>query len=320
MQPWQLRPFQPADYPAWAMICSQIQPDHVVTAADLQWQDDQFEPKHWRVRSVIEQDGQIIAVGQINHEIWRYHPQKLHMMIWVQPSQQRRGYGQALYAHLLAVSEPLAPIALRTTIREDRPTALAFAAKRGFVEEQRAWEAHLDVAAFDPTPFAAVPAQVAAQGIQIRTLAELMQSDPDCWQKLYNLDASTVADVPSSEPGTPPSYASWEQLVRYASNLIPEAYFIALDGTRYVGVSCLSTLNDTRDLEVGYTCTDGHYRGRGIAFALKLQTIAYAQAVGTPFIRTENNSTNLPMLRINNGLGFVRGLARITLIARKEDQ
>ncbi len=48
------------------------------------------------------------------------------------------------------------------------------------------------------------------------------------------------------------------------------------------------------------------YRGLGIATALKLRTIEYAQRDGYRVIRTFNSSRNDAMLAINQNLGFVR--------------
>jgi RimJ/RimL family protein N-acetyltransferase len=44
----------------------------------------------------------------------------------------------------------------------------------------------------------------------------------------------------------------------------------------------------------------------GIALALKLRTIAYAQEHGKPYIKTWNDSPNEGMIALNERLGFVR--------------
>ncbi len=310
----QLRPFAAEDYPAWTVLRNTIRPDHLVTAEDLERQDAQFDPKCLLLRFVAEQAGELAGVGQINQETWRFHPQKFHLAIWVQPALQRQGIGKLLYDQLLDQVTPKHPLALRTSLREDQKAGMRFAARRGFREEMRAWTARLDVATFKPAPFVGLVERVLAKGIRITTLAALQKSDPKCWQKLYELDRSTGADLPGPEIFTHPAYEQWEKFVRYEPNVIPEAYFVALDGPNYIGVSNLTRLNGTNELEVGYTAVERAYRGRGIALALKLNTIAYARATDAPAIRTDNNSNNAPILHINTALGFKRGLAWLTLI------
>ena len=56
----------------------------------------------------------------------------------------------------------------------------------------------------------------------------------------------------------------------------------------------------------GYTCTHPDYRGRGIARAVKLQSLAQAAQLGVPVVCTDNDAENAPMLHINEMLGYVR--------------
>jgi len=54
----------------------------------------------------------------------------------------------------------------------------------------------------------------------------------------------------------------------------------------------------------GYTCTHPDFRGRGIARAIKLQSLAQAAELGVPVVCTDNDAENAPMLHINERLGY----------------
>jgi len=82
-----------------------------------------------------------------------------------------------------------------------------------------------------------------------------------------------------------------------------------VDGDEYVGVSYLWGSQATDEiLYTGFTGVRRSYRHRGIATALKVMAIRYAQSrktnSGRPVvIRTNNEETN-PMFQINLMLGF----------------
>jgi len=61
----------------------------------------------------------------------------------------------------------------------------------------------------------------------------------------------------------------------------------------------------------GLTGVLREYRGRGIAMALKLQTVRYARDHGYREIRTWSDARNRPMLRIKEAMGFVKQPASI---------
>jgi len=85
-----------------------------------------------------------------------------------------------------------------------------------------------------------------------------------------------------------------------------EAFFIAREDGRWIGLT-----------EVQRTAEDGHYdqeltgvlpgyRRRGIATALKLESLRWAQRVGATRVRTWNSSRNEGMLAVNRLLGYQR--------------
>ena len=80
----------------------------------------------------------------------------------------------------------------------------------------------------------------------------------------------------------------------------------------------LADLKHPHVLHQDLTGVLAEYRGRGIAQALKVRTIQFARERGYREIRTSNDSTNAPMLHINDLIGFRRG-SPIIIFERRVD-
>ncbi len=307
-----IRPCTPADYPATCAIHNAVKPEYPMTVEQWHHHDTLRGPVQKFGRWVLEQDGAVVAYGQYSQTVDAFHPQIFYVYAATHPDWQRRGFGAALYDHLVAELAPFDPIMLRTPdVRADMAASLSFVARRGFTESMRAWESRLDVASFDPAPFAAAPAQAAAHGITITTLAALA-ADPEHRTKLWALDNELSADVPSPDPFTPMAFEEFSKWVFDSPHLIPEAFFVALDGDEYVGMSTLWRIPTSDALSNGLTGVKRSHRRKGIALALKLRGIAFAKSVGAPHIKTWNEANNRAMLSINEALGFVKQPAWIS--------
>ncbi len=80
-----------------------------------------------------------------------------------------------------------------------------------------------------------------------------------------------------------------------------------MDRGCFVGLSnLLATAEEPVVLDQGLTGVLPEYRGRGMAMALKLLTVAYARGRGHKEIRTWNNTRNRPVRRINEVMGFAK--------------
>lgn len=303
------------DYAAVVAVDNACYPEYPGTVEELRHDDEARPAKHKFRRWVAELDGTIVGFASHYQFEGMFHPQKFGLSVCVHPAHQRRGIGSALYEAALAGLAPYNPLSLRVSIREDKERSMRFATGRGFVEDTRTWESRLDVPSFDPAPFAGAEERALATGITFATIAELAARDPGYRAKLYELDVAATQDEPHPEPITKPSRAVYDSWIFDNPNYLPEGMFIALDGDRYVAMSTLKTSQASPDeLYVGFTGVLREYRGKGLALALKLKTIAFARARGVQTIKTWNASINRPMLRINEALGFVKQPAWVSLV------
>jgi mycothiol synthase len=106
-----------------------------------------------------------------------------------------------------------------------------------------------------------------------------------------------------------------ENYVEYAihgPDVIPEAFFVAVKGDEYVGLSHVKSMEKGVSLYQCLTGVQPACRRLGLGLAMKVRCIAYAQANGYTLIAAENDARNLPMLAMNARLGYVRQPELIT--------
>jgi mycothiol synthase len=244
---------------------------------------------------------------------WHFHPRKYAVDVQVAPDDRGRGHGTTLLVRLLDDLRIRDALSARAVAVESDLASISFLTHRGFQEVWRNLWSRLDVTTFDPRQFAHAWPRVEAQGVTLTTLADEMDREPGVIRDVYEL---YTADDPAQielDPVTPPSFERFLAEEIHGPGAMLDAWFLALDGARVVGMSTLERLGDGGDMvETGVTVVHPEHRRRGIAMALKLATIAYAREHGHRSIQTDSNATNEPMLAINRVLGFHSEPARIT--------
>jgi len=314
-----IRPFTESDYPAIVEIGNRVFPEYLDTVEEVRYWDTMREAKCRFQRYVAERKGRIIAVADYSQHPWTYHPQKFDIHINVVPEHQKQGIGSALYEHLMVELQPFDPITVRSRARQDYEQSVRFLAQRGFVEVMRTWESRLEVQRFDFSGYEGCVERLEAQGIRLVPLSELL-GNPDCQRELYEMEKELGKDVPHVDAYTPISFEVYVKRFLQSPDFFPEAWYIALDGDRYAGMSALwKSQASPQELYTGLTGVRREYRRRGIALALKLKTIAYAKAQGYRVIKTWNESNNRPMLSINEQLGYAKQPAWITFAKELKD-
>lgn len=303
----QIREFEHTseDYNAVVHVMNTVWREPIYTADDLRRDDKEQPPQLVLRRFVAEVDEQIVGFGSFAHNEKSYHRQRFWVHLDVLPDWRQRGIGTQLYDHLLAIMQAeYSANELHTDTTDSRNHSVRFLEKRGFREDKREPKSRLDLAEFDWSRFQGLDAKIAAIGIKIRALSDLMRDDSNALYKVYELHQRLVRDVPGPAPRTKVDFDSWKD--GYSSTnpyYLPEANFMALHDGAYIGLTSLWGLKSDEKLYTGMSGVKREYRRKGLATALKLRSIAFAQAQGTRTLLTSNNSAN-PMLQLNLKLGF----------------
>lgn len=312
-----IREFGDADYARYTEILNTAYPDTLISEEELRHNDKTFDhDRYYKHRVVLEDSaGHIVGVAEISH-IWdQYHPDKYGLEVTVDPPHRRQGSGAALYDYLAAELVDRNALTVRSWVRESEPDSNTFAINRGFREVRREWQSRLDVAGFDPGPFAGASDRVAAQGIEITDLAAERDRNPNVLRDLHELHVICSRDVPDVDPVTDMDY---EEFLKYAIDgpaAIDSGYQFAKHNDRYVALAWLEGSVEEPDvLYQGLTGVIPEYRGQGIAMALKLANVERARELGKREIRTWNDTLNRAMLRINEAMGFVKQPAEIVYL------
>jgi GNAT superfamily N-acetyltransferase len=305
----ELRIFAEDDYPAIVDIHTSLKivwPERPRTPQGWAEADRNRNPKCKFQRWVAVLDGQVAGFGYYAQSSLGYHPQRFYVNVEVSPSRQRRGIGAALYDRIMAELQSFDPRVLRADAFTNHPQGFRFLEKRGFYEAFRETPVHLDITSFDPSPYAGLEAKLLGQGIAVKTLPELA-SDPDRDRKTYDLYWAIVEDVPQEETRVEkPDFDEWVQWGLHDPTILHDAYFLAVHGDEYVGLSEWGQDPDNDVLQGGLLGVGRAWRQQGIALALQLRAIAYAREHGHPVLKTCTAIQNAPMQALFNRLGFAR--------------
>ena len=188
---------------------------------------------------------------------------------------------------------------------EDDELKLGVLQARGYNEERRErfWELDL-VAKREQLARTADDgrARMREQGIEVLTIDRV--ADPEKWQKLWRVSEEAEQDVPTTVPYVETTF---EDFMKWTASpgIHHDRMWIAREGERILGISVLS-YPGRGFVQTSWTAMARAARGKGIARALKHETVMQAIALGVDKVRTDNDSTNAPILHLNEQMGYRR--------------
>jgi len=307
-----IKPFETSaeTYEQLSDILTAVYPDHPISGTELARRDSEFHNANCVLKRYFAHDGrdEVIGSGVGYQMITSFHPQRFVVKIEVLEEHRRQGVGGQLYEKLISdlAAHDVREIHTRTPDSYDETAR--FLENRGFTESKRDWISTLDVMKFDAAPFQSYLAKTETAGISITSLAEEKEINPNYKNEMFDLHSILRGDAPQPYPFTPHPFEVFVQRLIDNPDVLPEGYFIAKDGDRYIGESFIGKSDSEPGVIIqGLTGVLPEYRGRGIAVALKLHVIELVRKLGYQTIKTDNDTLNAPMLAINTKLGFQRG-------------
>jgi GNAT superfamily N-acetyltransferase len=305
------------EYPAIAAVLAAESPGWSATAVELAYADTTRDPAHHHATVVaINQTAEgalMVGVAFVGHDALAHRPGKFEINLRVRPDWQGCGVGKGLYDAVLDHLAPLAPEELFATIWHKVPRTARFLTERGFAEAWRRTDWVLDVPTFDFTPYAGLDKQLLGQGIAIKPYIELAV-DSNRLTKLHELDWAIWQSIPYGQAVTKRTLEQFAAQEIDHPKFIPAACFIAVKDGEYLGYSNLIESDDGFSTEM--TGVLPAWRGRGIATALKLAGIRYAQAHNAQRLDTQNDAVNQAMIALNQKLGFVAEGANLRFVKK----
>jgi GNAT superfamily N-acetyltransferase len=264
---------------------------------------------------IVERDGSRIGVGEIEHPNWELVPERFASVgAEALPRFREADVLDAIMSELerRVVAEGATRLAARAN--EDDRLKIGMLRSRGYAEDRRGKRWTLDLVA-NHERIARMTAEsrerMRREGIALLTLDR--DRDPDKHRRIWRMNEEAVQDVPTTLPQLNETLEEFMAWCR-APSMREDRIWIAREGDDIVGVSALEYPPVRGTVGTAWTGTARRVRGRGIARALKCETLTQAFGLGVRVVRTSNDGANDPILHINASMGYVPATGRIDFL------
>jgi GNAT superfamily N-acetyltransferase len=245
---------------------------------------------------VARREGQVVGVAHVETPHWVPDSTCAEAMITVAMAERRTGVGSTLLA---AVSEWAAAHdldGLDIVVADDDADGMRFLESRDFQEVERNRQSRCDLTR-------PVEPVVLPDGVVLVTVAQR----PDLDRGMYAVALAAFPDIPGAGIAHAGDFDHWRAGDLRVPGMLTDCSVIALARDEVVGYAVLVDLLAMPGYVVHEaTAVLPEWRGKGVATAMKRDTLHRAQRSGYIAAETENEVRNAPMLAINEAAGFER--------------
>jgi GNAT superfamily N-acetyltransferase len=294
--------------------------DDAAVVADLEATRDRDDPRDpqllrfwWSlaprdevlVRLVAVREGAAVAFVGAGHKHWETTAERFGSI----PILRADGWSEAAYSQLVSTGERwLRSEGVTTAVARvgaDFEREVAMLAGLGYREVRQSNISELDLVAGRERLLAdAVRFRQHVTGQGVRLLTIDVDSDPDRVTKLYELMNEADEDIPTAVPWQRMPFDLWRSIHFENPGIREDRFWIAREDDAIIGLSMLQFPPVRGVPWTALTGTARAARGRGIARALKYETVVQAIGLGIERIRTANDGANAPILHLNKEMGY----------------
>lgn len=293
-----IRPFAAVDAPAWVTL-SNLVLSRTTTVESFQAEEARRDPARLSRRWVWENGGELRG-GTHLYAFPFDPPGFLHVSLFVHPDARGRGGGGALWRAVQHAAGETGAAGLAADVPDIDPASLGWAERRGFRQHAHRFASELDLPAFDETPHLAALARAEGQGV---TFTDLSGADDPAVERYLNFVADRLTETPDLAGHPRWSLGQVREILHLDHDPRQDWLILALGQQgEWLGTTAMVRIRDFVYNEL--TAVHPAARGRGLALPLKLHAVHRAREAGFATMRTNNHSTNAPMLAVNRRLGF----------------
>ena len=300
-----LRPATPDDAAFAADVMTEVRPSSPMDPAILRYWWAQPDEHFDLARFVVSRHGRDVGYADASHAKWHINLERYGAVGGDLLLSARSR--EALDALLAMVEERAVADGariLRNRANEDDPLRNEVILARGYTEDRRSRRWELDLVANRERLLAMVAEsrrRMRDEGVRLLTLAD--DTDPDVMEKIWRLSEEASDDVPTTVPRTPEGIESYMRWAK-GPGIHPDRFWLARFGDDVIGISVLEYPPIRGVVSTDWTATARSVRGRGVARAVKCETLAQAMSLGVPRVQTGNDAANAPILHINETMGY----------------